>query len=170
MRFASLGSGSQGNALIVEAGRTRLMLDCGFPLRETVSRLARAGARVQLRSRIAGERPLSADAEGPHRQPPRAPGQSILGIAARRARPRPAQTPDRGASVADEQHARAGAGRACGGAALRARVDFRGDPGRGFRLAGSVGDPYSPVVFADTAGTEDSQISSNRSSIGWHSF
>jgi len=43
MRFASLGSGSQGNALIVEAGRTRLMLDCGFPLRETVSRLARAG-------------------------------------------------------------------------------------------------------------------------------
>ena len=43
MRFASLGSGSQGNALIVEAGRTRLMFDCGFPLRETVSRLARAG-------------------------------------------------------------------------------------------------------------------------------
>ncbi len=43
MRFASLGSGSQGNALIVEAGRTRLMLDCGFPLRETVLRLARAG-------------------------------------------------------------------------------------------------------------------------------
>ncbi|TMG79162.1 MAG: MBL fold metallo-hydrolase [Betaproteobacteria bacterium] len=43
MRFASLGSGSQGNALIVEAGGTRLMLDCGFPLRETVSRLARAG-------------------------------------------------------------------------------------------------------------------------------
>src|SRR6266545_7389246 len=43
MRFASLGSGSEGNALVVEAGGTRLMLDCGFPLRETVSRLARAG-------------------------------------------------------------------------------------------------------------------------------
>ena len=43
MRFASLGSGSQGNALIVEAGATRLMLDCGFTLRETVSRLARIG-------------------------------------------------------------------------------------------------------------------------------
>ena len=43
MRFASLGSGSQGNALIVQAGETCIMLDCGFPLRETVSRLARAG-------------------------------------------------------------------------------------------------------------------------------
>ena len=43
MRFASLGSGSQGNALVVEAAGTCLMLDCGFSLRETVSRLARAG-------------------------------------------------------------------------------------------------------------------------------
>ena len=43
MRFASLGSGSRGNALVVEAARTRLMLDCGFSLRETVSRLARVG-------------------------------------------------------------------------------------------------------------------------------
>ena len=43
MRFASLGSGSQGNALIVEAGRTRLMLDCGFGIGECVSRLARLG-------------------------------------------------------------------------------------------------------------------------------
>ena len=43
MRFASLGSGSLGNALVVEAGRTRLMLDCGFSLRETVTRLARVG-------------------------------------------------------------------------------------------------------------------------------
>ncbi len=41
MRFASLGSGSQGNALIVQAGKTCVMLDCGFPLRETLSRLAR---------------------------------------------------------------------------------------------------------------------------------
>ena len=43
MRFASLGSGSQGNALIVQAGETFVMLDCGFTLRDTVSRLARAG-------------------------------------------------------------------------------------------------------------------------------
>ena len=43
MRFASLGSGSLGNALVVEVGRTRLMLDCGFSLRETVTRLARVG-------------------------------------------------------------------------------------------------------------------------------
>lgn len=43
MRFASLGSGSQGNALVAEAGRTRIMLDCGFTLQETESRLARAG-------------------------------------------------------------------------------------------------------------------------------
>ena len=43
MRFASLGSGSEGNALVVEVARTRLMLDCGFSLREAVSRLARAG-------------------------------------------------------------------------------------------------------------------------------
>lgn len=43
MRFASLGSGSEGNALVVEAGRTRLMIDCGFPARETAQRLSRAG-------------------------------------------------------------------------------------------------------------------------------
>jgi len=43
VRFASLGSGSEGNALVVEAGDTRLLLDCGFPIRETVQRLARAG-------------------------------------------------------------------------------------------------------------------------------
>jgi predicted metal-dependent RNase len=30
MRFASLGSGSQGNALIVDAGETKVLLDCGF--------------------------------------------------------------------------------------------------------------------------------------------
>ncbi|MEO8157658.1 MAG: MBL fold metallo-hydrolase [Betaproteobacteria bacterium] len=41
MRFASLGSGSQGNALVVEAGATRLMLDCGFGLAATAARLAR---------------------------------------------------------------------------------------------------------------------------------
>lgn len=43
MRFASLGSGSGGNALVVEAGETRLLLDCGFGLRESERRLARLG-------------------------------------------------------------------------------------------------------------------------------
>jgi len=43
VRFASLGSGSQGNALIAEAGGTRVMLDCGFTLRETLTRLSRLG-------------------------------------------------------------------------------------------------------------------------------
>lgn len=43
MRFASLGSGSRGNALLVEAGTTRVLLDCGFGPRETLSRLASLG-------------------------------------------------------------------------------------------------------------------------------
>jgi len=43
MRFASLGSGSSGNALLVESGRTRILLDCGFGLGETAARLSRLG-------------------------------------------------------------------------------------------------------------------------------
>lgn len=43
MRFASLGSGSEGNALVVEAGDSRVLLDCGFSAAETVRRLARLG-------------------------------------------------------------------------------------------------------------------------------
>ena len=43
LRFASLGSGSEGNALVVEVGDTRLMLDCGFSLAETELRLGRLG-------------------------------------------------------------------------------------------------------------------------------
>jgi phosphoribosyl 1,2-cyclic phosphodiesterase len=41
MRFASLGSGSAGNALVVNVNRTTLMLDCGFSLKETLIRLTR---------------------------------------------------------------------------------------------------------------------------------
>ena len=41
MRFASLGSGSQGNSLVVDAGDTKLLLDCGFSTRATIARLAR---------------------------------------------------------------------------------------------------------------------------------
>jgi phosphoribosyl 1,2-cyclic phosphodiesterase len=47
MRFASLGSGSEGNALVVEvsegASTTRILLDCGFSVRELQRRLIRAG-------------------------------------------------------------------------------------------------------------------------------
>lgn len=50
MRFCSLGSGSAGNATLVEARSgsttTRLLIDCGFSLRELDARLARAGTAV----------------------------------------------------------------------------------------------------------------------------
>jgi phosphoribosyl 1,2-cyclic phosphodiesterase len=41
MRFASLGSGSEGNALLIESGATRIMIDCGFGLKEAETRLHR---------------------------------------------------------------------------------------------------------------------------------
>ncbi len=40
MRFCSLGSGSSGNALLVQSQQTTVMLDCGFAVTHTVSRLA----------------------------------------------------------------------------------------------------------------------------------
>ena len=44
MRFASLGSGSEGNALLVEASEgastSRILLDCGFSMREVERRLS----------------------------------------------------------------------------------------------------------------------------------
>ena len=43
MRFASLGSGSKGNATIVEWRDTCIMIDCGFSIRDTTARLARLG-------------------------------------------------------------------------------------------------------------------------------
>lgn len=43
MRFASLGSGSEGNGLVVEVGRSRILLDCGFGLGDATKRLARLG-------------------------------------------------------------------------------------------------------------------------------
>ena len=51
MRFASLGSGSEGNALLVEvqsgATTTRVLLDCGFSAKEVERRLARLGSGVE---------------------------------------------------------------------------------------------------------------------------
>lgn len=43
MRFTWLGSGSRGNAALVEAGGTCVMLDCGLSLREIEARLAWRG-------------------------------------------------------------------------------------------------------------------------------
>lgn len=43
MRFASLGSGSRGNALVIEAGKTRLLVDCGYGPRQLARRLGRLG-------------------------------------------------------------------------------------------------------------------------------
>jgi phosphoribosyl 1,2-cyclic phosphodiesterase len=43
VRFASLGSGSEGNGLVVEAAGTAVLIDCGFGIRDTTARLARLG-------------------------------------------------------------------------------------------------------------------------------
>jgi len=47
IRFCSLGSGSSGNATLVEGSggitTSRVLVDCGFSLRELTTRLARAG-------------------------------------------------------------------------------------------------------------------------------
>ena len=52
MRFASLGSGSEGNGLLVEVGSTRVLIDCGFGVRDTVTRLARIGVAAETLTAI----------------------------------------------------------------------------------------------------------------------
>lgn len=47
VRFACLGSGSEGNGLLIEAGATRVLIDCGFGLRDCVARLARLGVAAE---------------------------------------------------------------------------------------------------------------------------
>ena len=47
MRFAVLGSGSRGNATLVESGSTRVMVDCGFSLREIERRLAQLACEAK---------------------------------------------------------------------------------------------------------------------------
>lgn len=47
MRFASLGSGSKGNATLVEWRDTCLLVDCGFSIKETELRLARLERRPE---------------------------------------------------------------------------------------------------------------------------
>lgn len=41
LRFSSLGSGSKGNSTLIECGKTRILVDCGFSLAETERRLHR---------------------------------------------------------------------------------------------------------------------------------
>ena len=43
MRFASLGSGSAGNCMVIEQASTRLLLDCGFSAKEVLVRLQKLG-------------------------------------------------------------------------------------------------------------------------------
>ncbi|HXT48143.1 MAG TPA: MBL fold metallo-hydrolase [Gemmatimonadaceae bacterium] len=43
MRVWVLGSGSAGNAVLVESGDTRILIDAGFPVRELAARLAAIG-------------------------------------------------------------------------------------------------------------------------------
>ena len=43
LRFTSLGSGSSGNALVVECDGTRIMMDCGFNTADAKDRLGRVG-------------------------------------------------------------------------------------------------------------------------------
>lgn len=43
MRVWVLGSGSRGNAVLIECGDTRLVVDAGFPVRELAQRLAAVG-------------------------------------------------------------------------------------------------------------------------------
>jgi phosphoribosyl 1,2-cyclic phosphodiesterase len=52
MRFASLGSGSEGNALLVAAHQTQVLMDCGFGLQDTIARLARLGVSPEQLSGI----------------------------------------------------------------------------------------------------------------------
>lgn len=43
LRFALLGSGSRGNAMVVACGSTHVLIDCGFSVREIERRLVRLG-------------------------------------------------------------------------------------------------------------------------------
>jgi phosphoribosyl 1,2-cyclic phosphodiesterase len=56
LKFASLGSGSDGNALLITAAsgltRTTVMLDCGFSVKETERRMARLGLAAAALSAI----------------------------------------------------------------------------------------------------------------------
>ncbi|MCG8391870.1 MAG: MBL fold metallo-hydrolase [Pseudomonadales bacterium] len=52
MKLASLGSGSKGNATLVQADDTLILIDCGFTAREAEQRLARLGVPADALSAI----------------------------------------------------------------------------------------------------------------------
>ena len=52
MRFAVLGSGSQGNGTLIASADTYVLVDCGFSLRETEKRLLRLGVNPAQLSAI----------------------------------------------------------------------------------------------------------------------
>ncbi|HHH35489.1 MAG TPA: MBL fold metallo-hydrolase [Gammaproteobacteria bacterium] len=52
LQFASLGSGSRGNGTVVRCNGTCVLVDCGFSLRETRSRLARLGLALEQISAV----------------------------------------------------------------------------------------------------------------------
>lgn len=52
MRFACLGSGSRGNAWLVQKGSTLVMVDCGFGLAEITLRLAQRGLAPEAVSAV----------------------------------------------------------------------------------------------------------------------
>lgn len=52
MRFASLGSGSRGNATLIQHAETTVLVDCGFSARETEKRLQQAGLSAGALSAI----------------------------------------------------------------------------------------------------------------------
>jgi len=52
VRFAVLGSGSQGNGTLIASGETFILVDCGFSLRETERRLALLGVSAAQLSAI----------------------------------------------------------------------------------------------------------------------
>jgi len=52
MRFASLGSGSRGNATLLQSGDCCLLIDCGFSAREVTRRLERLSINAESISAI----------------------------------------------------------------------------------------------------------------------
>lgn len=48
IRFAALGSGSRGNAMVVQTERTTVLIDCGFGPRELSRRLDRLGLAADV--------------------------------------------------------------------------------------------------------------------------
>ncbi|TCS40797.1 MBL fold metallo-hydrolase [Reinekea marinisedimentorum] len=52
MKVASLGSGSKGNATIIEAADTRILIDCGFGLKDIEQRLKSKGIAPESLSAI----------------------------------------------------------------------------------------------------------------------